>query len=86
MLVGAVGIEPKNSAPDSRRMMMLQLPPCSNWSQIGVRFPSIRDRRTILLFFDTKGSWMKSWFPNARVDLLAFPAKAAASTCLRERG
>jgi len=29
-----VGVEPKSSIPKSRRMMTLQLPPCSNWSQL----------------------------------------------------
>jgi hypothetical protein len=29
-----VGVEPKHSTPNSRRMMTLQLPPSSNWSQL----------------------------------------------------
>ena len=29
-----VGVEPKYSTPNSRRMMTLQLPPSSNWSQL----------------------------------------------------
>ena len=33
-LVGAVGIEPKDSIPKSRRMMTLQPLPSSNWSQL----------------------------------------------------
>jgi hypothetical protein len=29
-----VGVEPKHSTPNSRRMMTLWLPPSSNWSQL----------------------------------------------------
>ncbi len=32
-----VGVEPKLSTPNSRRMMTLQLPPSLNWSQFGAR-------------------------------------------------
>src|SRR5882762_4887382 len=46
-----VGVELKHSTPNSRRMMMLQLPPGSNWSQLeSERFTSPQDFASLLSF------------------------------------